>query len=377
MSSICVFDSKCARIIIDEKNEATYLPYGTHIFEDLVKLMKNLRVKLKGEKAEPEKLEFLDIPKTTESGKVIYELSHETKEALIEEKTKWSKEDELSRLKKEIARIEADDPKKEVNRIRNIKDRIQGILDHVNEIDIALSSSIADTIRRGIRRLDTAEKALEIASKETLKNEPLAGAGGHEWQLLYNAAKEYSLSAAYPDKDFPVIDERSLCVLCMQPLLADGKKRMLRFKKFMDETVKKERDDAKRQLQDNLKEIQELRFPQMESYKDLLDEIKDRDEELHSLLIKYFPGMQNRGKVMIQSAKEKKDLELPKIKQSPKELLEKIISSLETEADKFEKSAKPEELSKKKSKLEELKAAKLMADRKQKIINPTTQLMDL
>lgn len=31
LSSIAVFDSKCARVIIDEKNEYQYKPYGTHL----------------------------------------------------------------------------------------------------------------------------------------------------------------------------------------------------------------------------------------------------------------------------------------------------------------------------------------------------------
>jgi len=36
LSNICVFDSKCARVIVDENNEVSYLPYGAEVFEDLV-----------------------------------------------------------------------------------------------------------------------------------------------------------------------------------------------------------------------------------------------------------------------------------------------------------------------------------------------------
>ena len=36
LTHITVFDSKCARVIVDEKNEAAYLPYGAHVFEELV-----------------------------------------------------------------------------------------------------------------------------------------------------------------------------------------------------------------------------------------------------------------------------------------------------------------------------------------------------
>jgi hypothetical protein len=46
LSNICVFDSKCARAIIDENNETTYLPYGAAIFPELVDLMEKIREKV-------------------------------------------------------------------------------------------------------------------------------------------------------------------------------------------------------------------------------------------------------------------------------------------------------------------------------------------
>jgi len=36
LSNICVFDSKCARVIVDENNETTYLPYGATVFEERI-----------------------------------------------------------------------------------------------------------------------------------------------------------------------------------------------------------------------------------------------------------------------------------------------------------------------------------------------------
>jgi len=109
MSNICIFDSKCARVIIDEKNEAVYLPYGAHVFGDLVNLLKKLRLRLEGEKSFPDKLEYPDIPKTTGAGKFIDKLSHKSEISEIEEWSLLSKEDEveLLKLKKKIAKIEA------------------------------------------------------------------------------------------------------------------------------------------------------------------------------------------------------------------------------------------------------------------------------
>ena len=50
LSSISVFDSRCARVIVDEKNQITYLPYGTQIFSELVSLLNVIKEKLDDEK---------------------------------------------------------------------------------------------------------------------------------------------------------------------------------------------------------------------------------------------------------------------------------------------------------------------------------------
>ena len=53
LTNIDVFDSKCARIIVDEKNQAQYLPYGADVFESLVQLLYWLRQQLNEEKPKP------------------------------------------------------------------------------------------------------------------------------------------------------------------------------------------------------------------------------------------------------------------------------------------------------------------------------------
>lgn len=58
LSNICVFDSKCARVIVDENNEVTYLPYGAHVFQALVELLRKIKIKLETEKPKIKKLEF-------------------------------------------------------------------------------------------------------------------------------------------------------------------------------------------------------------------------------------------------------------------------------------------------------------------------------
>ena len=99
LSNICVFDSKCARVIVDENNEITYLPYGAHVFERLVALLKDIRSRLEREKPIPKKLEYPDVSPTTRAGNFIAGLSHKTSFEEIKKSVRWIDEDEARLIK--------------------------------------------------------------------------------------------------------------------------------------------------------------------------------------------------------------------------------------------------------------------------------------
>ena len=376
LSNICVFDSKCARIIVDENNEPTYLPYGAHVFEGLVDLLQKLRSKLETEKPKPIKPEYLDISITTKAGSIISNLSYKTPSATIEEYAKWDDPDEqkLTNLKRQIAEIEITGPEKQVLRLRNLKARIERLLEAIEVIDLNLSETKALNLQEQINRLNAAEDALAIASKKSLAGEPLSGVGEKTWQMLYNAAKEYSIQKAYPGEDFPVIREGSICVLCMQPLSNDAKARMKRFKNFMEEATRKEVESALEALQGTIKELEEVKFPTFESYKDILDEIRDQHKDDDKQLEDYFPGMETRANGMTKVANSREIHPFPPVKPSPKEEFQKIAQKLEASAKEIENAAKPEGLAQKKIEKSEVESRKLFAERKNEILKYLEQL---
>jgi energy-coupling factor transporter ATP-binding protein EcfA2 len=371
LSNICVFDSKSARVIVDENNEVIYLPYGAHVFGDLVDLMQEIRSQLENENPKLQRLEYSDIPSNTKAGQFIAQLNLEIPTATLEEQTQWieANETRLVELQRRIAEAEAHDPLRQAQMIRNIKDRINEVLETIERIDLALSESKVNNLRTGISRLNASEKALALISQETLANEPLAGVGEHAWQLLYNAAKEYSTQAAYPTQAFPVTAEDSLCVLCMQPLLGDAKKRMLRFREFMEQSTKEEVDSAQQEVQFILRGVQEIVFSLLDTYKDAFGEIRYRDEQLAQQVEEYLTAMQTRAQGMIQAVTDKEVHDFSPFRPYPKGRLAQIVQSLEDEAQAIEKAANPEELNLMKSEKMELEAQKLLASKKQEILN--------
>jgi energy-coupling factor transporter ATP-binding protein EcfA2 len=376
LSNICVFDSKCARIIVDENNEATYLPYGTTVFEEMVALFKELRQKLEIEKPKLEKLNYPEIPASTKAGIFISELNHKTKDEDIERAAVWTIEnqDKLAALRKYIAGVEIETVQKQSQRLRNLRDRVQSLSGNIKEMSSALSEDKVEVIRGRMSNLQAAESALAIASQQSLSKEPLPGVGEKVWRSLYTAAKEYSIQLAYPGKEFPVTEEGSLCVLCMQSLSPDAKTRMLRFMEFMEKTAKRDLDEAQEEIKAAIKEVEDIKFPSYSTYKDIMDEFRERDPIVIAQTEKYIPAMEARAAEILIAIKANITIEPKAVVISPEQGLAVLASQLEKEAGDLEKALRPEEHKLKKLEKEELEARKSLSERNQEIANYVNQL---
>ena len=375
LSNICVFDSRCARIIVDDNNEPIYLPYGADVFEALVGLLKRLRSRLENEQPKPKRPEYPTISAETEAGKFLLLLNSETPISDVDKHTAWTEDDNLRllTLQKDILTIEANDWQKQTQRIRTLRDGLDGLLDRIVQIEYTLSEEKAIELQEALSKLLTAETALAIASLESLSGEPLPGAGGNAWQILYDAAKEYSTQAAYPGKDFPVLDD-ALCVLCMQPLLKEAQARMLRFKSFMENTAKKKVEIAEEHVQKIHKQLSAVEFPSPEACKLMIEGIRDRNNVLAGQIEDYLPTMKARLADMTAAitAREVRDF-LPG-KPLSIECIAKVSNALSQEGDAIEKAAVPQELGKKKGERRELESRKLLSQKRQDILQYLLQL---
>lgn len=371
LTNICVFDSKCARIIVNEKNEVVYLPYGSDVFQGLVNLLQELRQKLEQEKPSPEKLIYQDIPEETSSGQFMNRLKHTTPLREVEQHTEWNPQDEqkLSELARTVAKVEAEDPTQQAVKLRNQKGRISELKTEIDHIASVLSEEKADLLLEQIRNYVATKKAFSISSQTSLGDEPLQGAGETEWQKLYKAAKEYSIQVAYTDIGFPNTAQDSLCVLCMQPLSEDARQRLNRFKEFMKGTTKKSLDSAAELLTRTLKELQDADLPEIESYKDALDEIRNRENQLAKQIEDYLTAMLARKMSMTHAGTSKGIHDFPPSPPNPSAPIAKVAETIEKEAAIIEKTANPQELSALRTEKAELQARKNLSERKNTILN--------
>ena len=161
----------------------------------------------------------------------------------------------------------------------------------------------------------------------------------------------------------------------MQKLESDARARMLRFKDFMEKATKKDLDNAVAVLEGVVKELEALKFPAAETYKDIMDEYREKKAYLVGQVEAYFPGMEARTKEIIKAAKGKKtDAEFQSPKPSPEQGLRELSLKLEEEAKEIEKAAKPDEYERKKNEKAELEARKLFSSRQKKVLEYAGQL---
>ncbi len=374
LSNICVFDSKCSRIIVDDENEVVYEPYGGDVFQKLVRLMQELHRRLEQEKPTPIPLAAGDMPAGTTAVQFLAELNERTATAEIDAATEWTQEDQqkLERLTRDVAKADAEagDTTKRVLAIRTTKDRITEFVRKIKDIDSMLSSEKEAILRQQVNELQICKKAFRISSQESfdLAREPLSGVGENEWQELYKAAKEYSVKFAYQGKEFPQTSEGDICVLCMQPLSEDAKNRFQRFKEFMEQSAKQKMEAAKQQLMETLKRLEDIDFGIVDSYKDAITEIRNRNGSCVSQVNGYIEKMLARKMSMVAMGTGQSLGELPPPEQFPERQIQTIVEALESEAQSLTKLSTPEYLNACKQRKTELEARKKLSERKTEIL---------
>lgn len=375
LSNICVFDAKCSRITVDEENEVSFVPYGGDVFQKLVKLMQDLHRRLVQEKPTPTTPVSNDLPADSAAFKFLASLNEQTTTVEVDAATEWAQKDQeqLEQITRDVAKADAEagDTSKRVSAIRIMKERIIELGRKIKDIDSMLSSEKEAILRQQVNELQICKKAFRTASQESFDfaNEPLSGVGENEWQELYRAAKEYSVKFAYQEKEFPQMEDGDLCVLCMQPLSEEAKNRFRRFKEFMEQTAKGKMEVSEQQLKKTLKDLENLDFSIIDSYKDAIAEIRNRNGSCSDRINDYVGKMLARKMSMVAMGTSQSSVDnMPPVIQTPLSEVQTIIDTLESEAQSLTKLSTPENLNACKQQKTELEARKKLSERKPEIL---------
>jgi len=320
LSSISVFDSKCARSYITAEQNVAYLPYGLDIIESLAnKVLPNLTETLESEIGgiDVSKLPFEHLLGETKVGKIIEALSAKSDAdaitslgTLTEDDTK--RIDELEKALKEGNPLaKAEESRLSAMRLKAFAEKLA--------MPLALVS--ADSVEK-LQNLNEEKTAAEDAEKkaaDTLRagEELLPGTGDLTWKILFEAARRYSTEAAYPGEEFPPVSEGKVCPLCQENLPESGTNRLKRFDEYIQNDVAKTADTARKKVEIAKSKIEaaDLRVTADEA---LGDELKALDGTIHQIVTDFQTTIDTRRKLILQCLETSKWAEIPALIDSPR-----------------------------------------------------------
>lgn len=237
------YDEACGDDYLMNETELTYRPSVLAVFDALIKATDRLRGELDAliQKNEATCAALPELTDGTSSRTFLDSLSAKTSVADVDAALQLpAKADEqLAKLMQEEVRLKATDPAREQARLKTGATQVAALAVHFEKLSETLSPEAVSAAEGLAAEAVKVRKAADAASSADFEGEPLKGVGSETWRLLWQAAEAYSVSEAYPDREFPCIDEGDSCPFCQQPIEASARARLERFHKFVnDETAR-------------------------------------------------------------------------------------------------------------------------------------------
>lgn len=251
LPSVSIFDSRSASIHVESTNEVAYIPRPMRLLEALAdasdRIKTALDVRIATLKSQvPLAISSPSLNRETAAGSYVFGLSARSNVPQLEKLVAFS-DQETARL----ATLETDfaqDPKRAVARLDNQRGEVERIQTTLQTL-IAATNAVAFAGIKTLREThgDAVEAAL-VASQQLFSSSPLPEVGQAAWQKLWEAARTYADTVAYPGKTFPSSEADTLCVLCQQPLNAEAIARQQTFESFVKSSTKADEATARMKL---------------------------------------------------------------------------------------------------------------------------------
>jgi energy-coupling factor transporter ATP-binding protein EcfA2 len=258
LPSVSIFDARSASIHVESTNEVAYIPRPMRLLEALADASDRIKSALDARIATlrnqvPLAISNPALSRETAAGSYVFGLSAKSNIPQLDKLAALS-EQETARL----ATLETDfaqDPKRAVARLDNQRGEVERIQTALQALIGATNAAAFAEINALRKTHGDAVEAASVASQKLFSASPLPGVGQAAWQKLWEAARTYADTVAYPGKTFPSSDADTLCVLCQQPLSAEAIARQETFESFIKSSTKADEGAARAKLDATLTQL--------------------------------------------------------------------------------------------------------------------------
>ena len=263
LSNLNVFDAGCGTVQIEADNRLAYTPRILQTFQDLAEACRAVGSKLKSEqetleRSRPPQLNQLALRPNTKAGIMAANLSVRTKNKEIDDICNLTLDERerhaaLSRALQDNPNLQADLLDARARRLRDLD---------------ALTSSLQTTFsNEALKEVETlltestaADEAAKAATLAFASGSTLGGIGGEAWKRLWESARRYSETQAYPGESFPVTRDGAVCVLCQQPIEKTSAERLNKFEKFVQDDVQRFAERASDSVESRKRQLEAIKL---------------------------------------------------------------------------------------------------------------------
>ena len=271
LGSVSVFDATTAGVHVDATNDVAYKPFPMRLLEDLADVCRNLGQRLRKEiqaleRERPSTIANPSCHSGTKVHELISSLDADTEESIVRSLARLTPQ-EITRLT-ELESDLAGDSSAVVAQLELARERLERGDKKLVRLENAVAADRISDLCQLYQGYAIARGAATAAAEMSFGSEPLPDVGTDVWRLLWKAARKFSEEHVYRDRQFPVTDTGSRCVLCHQVLGEEASDRLKRFDVFVKDEVrrlelqkKSEYESALSELHDadlNINEISEI-----------------------------------------------------------------------------------------------------------------------
>lgn len=251
LQRIRFYDVACGSSYITEESDFPYRPSALFVMDGLidtcVEVRKRIDVMLTANSSSAVQLPtVVENALESEAGRFIRTLSENssirTLDALL---AKYESANEsIEKLKNQEALLRSADPTTIHQQLKRQDEKLSAVGSHLESLHGILGEPGLVKLRANKAAVARLEEAATILSK-SFSSEPLPGVGSSPWQVLWDAARQFSEQHAYQNQVFPVLDEDCKCVLCQQALGESARDRLRRFSEFVKNDTQTKLQEAK------------------------------------------------------------------------------------------------------------------------------------
>jgi energy-coupling factor transporter ATP-binding protein EcfA2 len=346
IANISVFDSRNARLFVDQNNEIGFLPAAISLLERHAACRSEMDSAFDAERKALDKQIKTPLPTgfmpDGKAAAAIAKLVPKEKdlptEASLNALGDWTdeKQTELKLLETELAQ----DPALLAARASRAEAILKSYAETVASIEAGLGEAAAASIASKAQAVSAAVTAAALAASQAFAEEPLAEVGQDPWRRMYDFATAYVASIGQGD-DLPSA-EGDPCALCQQPLSAEASDRMGRFRDFVAGEAAKSAEAARTLLTDAAALVEELAIPTKNAVDQAFAEYRTMGQDRADLAGKiadYLETARSRKTAVLEASNKNTFDAVPALATTPKPMLDKDIEGLAAEAATFKQQA--------------------------------------